>query len=213
MPDTSLRGIVCSVRQPAQPQPDPRGGVRRLRRRHRAAGGPPLVLMQCSGLGNALNALGSLAIPFGLAFRSCSRCAGRSASATRRRCRWAGPRSMLEALGSRSSPARDRCAAALGAASSSCRRGPHVAALLLEPRAGARRGRARALAAALDGLPDALVVTSLGTAASALRAASDDGPHLYIWGAMGSALATRSGSRTAGRSARPMLAVLGDGER
>ena len=28
----------------------------------------PLVLMQCSGLGNALNALGSLAIPYGLGF-------------------------------------------------------------------------------------------------------------------------------------------------
>lgn len=32
----------------------------------RLAGGRPLVLMQCSGLGNALNALGSLAIPYGL---------------------------------------------------------------------------------------------------------------------------------------------------
>lgn len=35
---------------------------------HRAAGGRPLVLMQCSGLGNALNALGSLAVPYGLGF-------------------------------------------------------------------------------------------------------------------------------------------------
>jgi sulfopyruvate decarboxylase TPP-binding subunit len=34
----------------------------------RAAGGSPLVLMQCSGLGNALNALGSLAVPYGLGF-------------------------------------------------------------------------------------------------------------------------------------------------
>jgi sulfopyruvate decarboxylase alpha subunit len=32
----------------------------------RLAGGRPLVLMQCSGLGNALNALGSLVIPYGL---------------------------------------------------------------------------------------------------------------------------------------------------
>lgn len=35
---------------------------------YRAAGGSPLVLMQCSGLGNALNALGSLAVPYGLGF-------------------------------------------------------------------------------------------------------------------------------------------------
>ncbi len=34
----------------------------------RAAGGSPVVLMQCSGLGNALNALGSLAVPYGLGF-------------------------------------------------------------------------------------------------------------------------------------------------
>src|SRR3954470_8691400 len=34
----------------------------------RAAGGMPLVLMQCSGLGNALNAIGSLVIPYGLGF-------------------------------------------------------------------------------------------------------------------------------------------------
>jgi sulfopyruvate decarboxylase subunit alpha len=34
----------------------------------RAAGGKPLVLMQCSGLGNALNAAGSLVIPYGLGF-------------------------------------------------------------------------------------------------------------------------------------------------
>ena len=42
-------------------------------------GGRPLVLIQCSGLGNALNALGSLAIPYGLGSRSWSRCAARSA--------------------------------------------------------------------------------------------------------------------------------------
>lgn len=35
---------------------------------YRAAGGSPVVLMQCSGLGNALNALGSLAVPYGLGF-------------------------------------------------------------------------------------------------------------------------------------------------
>ncbi len=35
---------------------------------YRAAGGMPVVLMQCSGLGNSINSLSSLAIPFGLGF-------------------------------------------------------------------------------------------------------------------------------------------------
>ncbi len=35
---------------------------------HRAAGGRPLVLFQCSGLGNAMNAIGSLAVPYGFGF-------------------------------------------------------------------------------------------------------------------------------------------------
>ena len=35
---------------------------------YRAAGGMPLVLLQCSGLGNSLNALGSLVIPYGVGF-------------------------------------------------------------------------------------------------------------------------------------------------
>ena len=34
----------------------------------RAAGGMPLVLLQSSGLGNALNAIGSLVVPYGLGF-------------------------------------------------------------------------------------------------------------------------------------------------
>ena len=35
---------------------------------YRAAGGMPLVLAQCSGLGNSLNAIGSLVLPYGLGF-------------------------------------------------------------------------------------------------------------------------------------------------
>jgi sulfopyruvate decarboxylase alpha subunit len=35
---------------------------------YRAAGGLPAVLLQCSGLGNSLNAIGSLVGPYGLAF-------------------------------------------------------------------------------------------------------------------------------------------------
>jgi sulfopyruvate decarboxylase subunit alpha len=33
---------------------------------YRAAGGMPVVLAQCSGLGNSLNAIGSLIVPYGL---------------------------------------------------------------------------------------------------------------------------------------------------
>lgn len=35
---------------------------------YRAAGGMPLVMAQCSGLGNSYNAIGSLVIPYGLGF-------------------------------------------------------------------------------------------------------------------------------------------------
>ncbi len=41
--------------------------------------------------------------------------------------------------------------------------------------------------------PEALLVSSLGTATSALRLASDDGPHFYFGGAMGSAAAAALG--------------------
>jgi sulfopyruvate decarboxylase subunit beta len=69
----------------------------------------------------------------------------------------------------------------------------------------------QAVAALLRARPDALFVASLGTATSALRAASGDGPHLYMGGSMGSALAVALG--VAGkRPERPVVAVLGDGE-
>lgn len=35
---------------------------------YRAASGMPLVMVQCSGLGNSLNVIGSLVIPYGLGF-------------------------------------------------------------------------------------------------------------------------------------------------
>jgi thiamine pyrophosphate-dependent acetolactate synthase large subunit-like protein len=63
----------------------------------------------------------------------------------------------------------------------------------------------------LAAAPDALVVASLGTATSALRAASDDGPHLYMGGSMGSALAAALGVAEK-RPERQVLAILGDGE-
>lgn len=60
-------------------------------------------------------------------------------------------------------------------------------------------------------LPDALCVASLGTAVSALRAASDDGPHYYFGASMGSALATAMGIAEAVPE-RTVVALLGDGE-
>jgi thiamine pyrophosphate-dependent acetolactate synthase large subunit-like protein len=63
----------------------------------------------------------------------------------------------------------------------------------------------------LRAAPDALYVSSLGTATSALRAASDDGPHLYMGGSMGTALAAAIGVAEK-RPARSVVALLGDGE-
>ena len=63
----------------------------------------------------------------------------------------------------------------------------------------------------LRAAPDALVVASLGTATSALRAASDDGPHFYMGGSMGTALAAAIGVAEK-QSARAVIALLGDGE-
>lgn len=59
--------------------------------------------------------------------------------------------------------------------------------------------------------PDALYVSSLGTATSALRAASEDGPHLYMGGSMGSALAAALGVADK-QPSREVVAILGDGE-
>jgi len=63
----------------------------------------------------------------------------------------------------------------------------------------------------LGAAPEALVVSSLGTATSALRAASDDGPHLYMGGSMGTALAAALGVAEK-QPERQVLAILGDGE-
>lgn len=68
-----------------------------------------------------------------------------------------------------------------------------------------------AVAAVLDGAPDALYVSSLGTATSALRDASSDGPHLYLGGAMGCGLPVALG--VAGRRPeRQVVAIVGDGD-
>jgi thiamine pyrophosphate-dependent acetolactate synthase large subunit-like protein len=68
-----------------------------------------------------------------------------------------------------------------------------------------------AVAAAVAADPGALIVSSLGTATSALRLASDDGPHLYLGGAMGCGLAAALGVADR-RPDRSVIAVLGDGD-
>ena len=65
--------------------------------------------------------------------------------------------------------------------------------------------------AAVTAVPGALFVSSLGTATSALRLASDDGPHLYLGGAMGCGLAVALGVAEA-RPDRAVVALLGDGD-
>jgi thiamine pyrophosphate-dependent acetolactate synthase large subunit-like protein len=68
-----------------------------------------------------------------------------------------------------------------------------------------------AVAAAVDPSPDALFVSSLGTATSALRLVSGDGPHLYLGGAMGCGLGVALGVAEA-RPERSVVAVVGDGD-
>jgi thiamine pyrophosphate-dependent acetolactate synthase large subunit-like protein len=70
---------------------------------------------------------------------------------------------------------------------------------------------ADAVTAAVGAAPDALFVSSLGTATSALRLASDDGPHLYLGGAMGCGLAAALGVADC-RPERRVVAVVGDGD-
>ena len=60
-------------------------------------------------------------------------------------------------------------------------------------------------------LPPARIVPSLGTATSAVRDATDDGPHLYMGGAMGAALAVALGVAEELPGER-VIALLGDGE-
>jgi thiamine pyrophosphate-dependent acetolactate synthase large subunit-like protein len=68
-----------------------------------------------------------------------------------------------------------------------------------------------AASAVLAAAPGALFVASLGTPTSALREASGDGPHLYMGGSMGTALAAAIGVAEK-RPDRPVIALLGDGE-
>lgn len=65
--------------------------------------------------------------------------------------------------------------------------------------------------AIVDTFPNAVCVSSLGTATSALRLASGDGPHFYYGAAMGSALAGALGVAEA-LPDQLVVALLGDGE-
>jgi thiamine pyrophosphate-dependent acetolactate synthase large subunit-like protein len=67
------------------------------------------------------------------------------------------------------------------------------------------------VAAVLEAAPEALFVASLGTPTSALREASGDGPHLYMGGSMGTALAAAIGVAER-QTGRDVVALLGDGE-
>jgi sulfopyruvate decarboxylase alpha subunit len=69
VPDSRLRGVIAAI--------DDAIRVRTLTREEecigfaagfRAAGGRPVVMMQSSGLGNSLNAIGSLVVPYRLGF-------------------------------------------------------------------------------------------------------------------------------------------------
>ncbi len=70
---------------------------------------------------------------------------------------------------------------------------------------------ADAVASAVAAAGDALFISSLGSATSALRLASEDGAHLYLGGAMGCGLATALGvaERCPERS---VIGVIGDGD-
>jgi thiamine pyrophosphate-dependent acetolactate synthase large subunit-like protein len=63
----------------------------------------------------------------------------------------------------------------------------------------------------VETLPEATLVSSLGTATSAVRHVTDDGPHFYYGAAMGSALAGAIGLAEA-LPERRIVAVLGDGD-
>ena len=182
---------------------------------YRAAGGMPVVLAQCSGLGNSLNAIGSLVIPYGLAFPVVL--SMRGTLGERNPAQMPLGRTtvaMLEALGVQSFPLRAPGRHGQGRQGRGRRRRRRARARPDPP-----RGRTGSLSmnptdivrTILDAAPGALVVPTLGTPTSALRAASDDGPHLYMGGSMGTALAAALGVAEK-RPEREVLAILGDGE-
>jgi thiamine pyrophosphate-dependent acetolactate synthase large subunit-like protein len=71
--------------------------------------------------------------------------------------------------------------------------------------------RRSAVATLLDGLPDALVVTGLGSPTYDVFAAGERATNFYLWGAMGGAVPMALGLALA-QPDRAVLAVTGDGE-
>ncbi|NMI01706.1 thiamine pyrophosphate-dependent enzyme [Pseudonocardia acidicola] len=65
--------------------------------------------------------------------------------------------------------------------------------------------------AVVEVFAEAVIVSSLGTATSATRLVTDDGPHFYFGAAMGSAMAAALGLAEAVPD-RQVVALLGDGD-
>ena len=78
-------------------------------------------------------------------------------------------------------------------------------------RAPASLDRREAVAALLEQLPDALVVTGLGSPTYDVFAAGPRATNFYLWGAMGGAVPMALGLALA-QPDRSVLAVTGDGE-
>jgi thiamine pyrophosphate-dependent acetolactate synthase large subunit-like protein len=76
---------------------------------------------------------------------------------------------------------------------------------------GARLDRRRAVSELLARLPDALVVSGLGSPTYDVHAAGQRATNFYLWGAMGGAVPMALGLALA-RADRSVLAITGDGE-
>jgi sulfopyruvate decarboxylase alpha subunit len=144
VPDARLRGIVAALEQAG-------GLVRTLTREEecvayaaafQAAGGRAAVLMQNSGLGNALNAFGSFAIPYGIGIPVVLSMRGTLGEANPSQVPMgrATP-ALLAALGIQAFPVSDAAEAgpATAGALTLAHEGRCSAAVVLEPRLGGQR--------------------------------------------------------------------------
>ena len=76
---------------------------------------------------------------------------------------------------------------------------------------GKKADRREFVARLLSGLPDALVVTGLGSASYDVFAAGDRDKNYYLWGAMGGSTSLALGLALA-QPDKPVVVVTGDGE-
>ena len=146
VPDSRLDGIVARLTERDLP-------VRVLPREeeciafaagHRLAGTRPAVLMQCSGLGNAVNALGSLVIPYGLGIPMMLSMRGTLGEGNPAQVPMGrATRPILDALGIQSFALRDRCEVnrTVSGVLALAYEGQAGAAILLEPELGGGRER------------------------------------------------------------------------